>query len=146
MMKQEEYNIKFCTNAITDHNWFFFDTSNAHNQYKSLGFINNLHKLEIEILLEDINKIRNAQLYDPDFLTSSEVYQVYNVTFSNPTFFVDGYPTIDIDDLEILLREWLDFIEVNSPAVANSDATHVEPPAAVESRSNFFHFIKKIFR
>jgi len=136
MTKQEEYNIKFYTKAIDHRDSFFFDTNNAINQYKSLWFINSLDKSEIEDLIEVINRIRNGQIYDPDFfLTNSEVYQVFNVTFSNPTIFVNGYPVIDIDDLATLLREWLYFLEVNSPS-----AEYIAP------KNNLFYFIKKIFK
>lgn len=112
MSKKQEYNIKFYIySGMYGNNNPVFDTSSAKPPYHFLYFIKSLSEYEVVCLLEDIDKILEGKPYDPDFLTSSEIFDIYNVEFKNPHFFVDGYEVITIQDLKPLLEEWLDFLK-----------------------------------
>lgn len=110
MSKREEYNIKFYKIIVDGRPKNIFDTNEAIGINKNLSFIFFLHRKEIEALIWEINSIQQNQAYDPDFLTNSEVYGSFEVTFSNPDFYVSGENTINMKDLKLLLEEWLDFI------------------------------------
>ncbi len=112
MSKRLEYNIEFRSHTFEDgRKEPYFDTQNSEPQYRSLYFINSLQKCEVEGLTEDMDRIISGQFYDPDFLTSSEIYVVFNVQFIDPDFWVEGFEVINIFDLRVLLHEWLVFLE-----------------------------------
>jgi len=111
MTKRAEYNIKFLKvkSPLGGIN-YIFDTSNAIGNYKCLSFIKSLYKEEVIGLAQDINRIVQGQPYDPDFLTSSEVYDIFNVHYTNQNFLVDGVFILNANNLLILLNEWIDFL------------------------------------
>lgn len=111
MSKSEEYNIKFYKITIDGGRIrYIFDTKEAIGNYKSLFFISSLASVEVEALIWEINSIQQNVPYDPDFMEQSEIYGIFEVTFSNPDFYVSGENTINMNDLKLLLEEWLDFI------------------------------------
>ena len=110
MSKKAEYNIGFYKKQIPNMGIAnIFDVNNSPGEYKRLGFIAILGRLDVSYIIEVIEKIQQGQVYDPDFLTSSDVYQAFNVQYANNFLFVDGYSIIHINDLKILLEEWIDF-------------------------------------
>jgi len=119
MTNNQEYKIAFYTIQGPYGPNHVFDTVNALPQHQLLSFINILQKHEVICLFEDLNKIIRGEHYDPDFLTSSEVYEVYNVQFKNPYFLVDGYESITIQELKPLLEEWLDFLKSKDVKASN---------------------------
>ncbi|RYJ44947.1 hypothetical protein [Flavobacterium beibuense] len=91
MSKSEEYNIKFYKITIDGGRIrYIFDTNEAIGICKNLSFIFFLHRNEIEALIWEINSIQQNEPYDHDFLEQSEIYGIFEVTFSNPEFYVSG--------------------------------------------------------
>lgn len=110
MKKHEELNLKFYKkngpfNVIMD----IVDSSNAPTNHKRLDFIGLLPKIIIADLIETITLIQNNESYDPSFLDSAEHFSVFDVTFSNPYFSIENSLTIHMNDLKLLLIEWLEF-------------------------------------
>jgi hypothetical protein len=111
MTKRDQYNLVFYWKTVPGYGSGAVMDVIGTSEYGSLTFlISALHHTEAACLLDDINKILEGRPYDPDFLTSSEIYQVYNLTFKNPDFWIDGHPVIAIHDLKQLLEEWLAFL------------------------------------
>jgi hypothetical protein len=100
MSKHKELNLKFYKKAdVLGEPVYTLDASNAAGDLQRLYFINTLPGIVIRGLINTIDEIQNNQLYDPDFLTSAEEFNVFSVEFSNPYFSVEGYQTIHMDDL-----------------------------------------------
>lgn len=110
MKKHEELNLKFHKRIDDfDEKVSIIDASNVTNINKGLHFIDILHNIVITDLINDITLIQNNMNYDKDFLQNAEEFAVFNVTFAKPNFSIGGYQTIHMNDLKILLKEWLEF-------------------------------------
>ncbi|KOS07427.1 hypothetical protein AM493_16290 [Flavobacterium akiainvivens] len=111
MTKRDQYNLAFYWKTVPGYGSGAVMDVIGKSEYGGLAFlISALHHTEVACLLDDINKILEGRPYDPDFLTSSEMYRVFNVQFKNPDFWIDGYPVIAIHDLKKLLEEWQAFL------------------------------------
>ncbi|OIV42232.1 hypothetical protein [Flavobacterium johnsoniae] len=110
MKKQEELNLKFYKKmGAFNELAYILDSSNASGNYTRLNIIQFLPKAVINHLIETLQLIQNNQLYDPSFLDSAEELSVFDVNFITPYFWIDGHKTIHMDDLKLLLIEWLEF-------------------------------------
>ncbi|MBP4136947.1 hypothetical protein [Flavobacterium geliluteum] len=110
MNKQDELNLKFYKKmGPFNELGYILDSSNAIGNYKRLNIIQFLPKIVITYLIDTINSIQNNQPYDPSFLNSAEEFSVFEVKFSNPYFSIDGHETIHMNDLKLVLQEWLSF-------------------------------------
>jgi hypothetical protein len=112
MKKQDELNLKFYKKMGAFNEFgYHLDASNANGEYKRLCLIPFFPKIVITYLIETIYLIQNNQPYDPSFLNSAEEFYVFDVKFSNPYFSFDGHQTIHMDDLKIVLEEWIAFTD-----------------------------------
>lgn len=110
MDKHEELNLKFHKKAGPFNEiGYILDSSSAVGEYKRLDFIDVLSRVVVMDLIDTITLIQNNQPYDPYFLSNAEEFSVFDVIFSNPYFFIDGYQTIHMNDLKLVLQEWLVF-------------------------------------
>jgi hypothetical protein len=53
--------------------------------------------------------IQTNKPYDSSFLNSAEEFSIFDVEFLNPYFSIDGHQVIHMNDLKLLLQEWLAF-------------------------------------
>ena len=113
MSKREELNIQFYRKDVQGNSVSIFDTTNAIPINQRLSFFNSLQSSDIDDLIMVITQIQRGEFYDPDFLTWSEIYSVFDLEFVNPDFSIMGMVTIHMDDLKLLLEEWRQFRNYN---------------------------------
>ncbi|WP_343613845.1 hypothetical protein [Flavobacterium sp.] len=110
MKEQEELNLQFYKKmGPFNELGYILDSSNASGNYKRLNILQFLAKEVIVYLIDTINLIQNNQPYDPSFLNSAEEFSVFDVKFVFPYFWIDGHETIHMNNLKLLLMEWLEF-------------------------------------
>jgi len=109
MKKNEELNLKFYKKYSFGEKRSLIDSNNATDINKGLHFIDILNDIVITDLIDNITLIQNNMDYDKSFLENAEEFTVFNMTFIKPFFSIGGYQTIHMNDLKILLEEWLEF-------------------------------------
>jgi hypothetical protein len=111
MTKREEYGLSFykSSDPIDGSVIHICNRSGIVNAYNTLQIIQQLNQTETQGLIDEINYALNGQYYEQYFVTDGTEHESIELSFPNVTFGENDL-VISMQDLKVLLQEWLLFI------------------------------------
>ena len=106
LTKREEYNLEFYNVLNPNNNSInHICKSNSDDSLIQLQFMDQLKKVEIEYLIDEITNAQNGEYYE-----DIPLLDLVSIEFNYPDAVIENDLVISMDDLKDLLLEWLDFM------------------------------------